>query len=63
MREVRCGNCRKKLFEGSFSEIDIKCPRCGTMHKLRTQSPEPEGRRAPDSGVFNAKAISPLDGR
>ncbi|WP_176648841.1 Com family DNA-binding transcriptional regulator [Duganella sp. SG902] len=46
MKEIRCGNCHRKLAEGEYTRLNIKCPRCGTMNQLRTESPEPERRRA-----------------
>ena len=46
MDEIRCGACRKKLGEGEFARLIIKCPRCGVLNHLRAGSPEPERRRA-----------------
>jgi len=34
MKEIRCGHCRKKLAEGTFIRLAIKCPRCGTLNDL-----------------------------
>ena len=42
MEEIRCGACRKKLGEGVFAQLVIKCPRCGVLNHLRAKSPEPE---------------------
>lgn len=42
MQEIRCGQCRKKLGAGEFRTYAIKCPRCGTLNQMRTESPEPE---------------------
>ncbi|QBP09867.1 Com family DNA-binding transcriptional regulator [Cupriavidus metallidurans] len=49
MREIRCGACNRKLGEGDYSRLAIKCPRCKTMNFLRAERPEPAGRRASDS--------------
>ncbi|MBN9365995.1 MAG: Com family DNA-binding transcriptional regulator [Comamonadaceae bacterium] len=31
MEEIRCGACGRKLGEGIFARLAIKCPRCGTL--------------------------------
>ncbi len=28
MKEIRCAHCGKKLAEGRYLELSIKCPRC-----------------------------------
>lgn len=38
MNEIRCGNCRKKLAEGEYIRLAIKCPRCGAFNQLSAQS-------------------------
>jgi phage FluMu protein Com len=40
--EIRCGACKRKLGEGVFSALSIKCPRCNTMNYLRTESAQSE---------------------
>ncbi|MFG8081233.1 Com family DNA-binding transcriptional regulator [Pseudomonas aeruginosa] len=47
MKEIRCGNCRRKLAEGEYLRLSIKCPRCGTLNYLSAESTEPERRGAP----------------
>ncbi|WP_084153758.1 Com family DNA-binding transcriptional regulator [Simplicispira psychrophila] len=42
MEEIRCGACARKLGEGVYTQLTIKCPRCGVMNSLRAQSPTPE---------------------
>ncbi|TDK65964.1 Com family DNA-binding transcriptional regulator [Sapientia aquatica] len=32
MQEIRCGNCHRKLGEGIYIQLSIKCPRCKTMN-------------------------------
>ncbi|UCU94032.1 Com family DNA-binding transcriptional regulator [Hydrogenophaga taeniospiralis] len=48
MNEIRCGSCRRKLGEGTYTVLTIKCPRCGGMNHLRAESPQPACHRAPD---------------
>ncbi|WP_209819951.1 Com family DNA-binding transcriptional regulator [Acidovorax delafieldii] len=48
MNEIRCGACRRKLGEGEYSRLVIKCPRCGAINTLRAESPPSARRRAPD---------------
>lgn len=33
--EVRCIKCNRKLAEGEFINLSIKCSRCGTLNNLR----------------------------
>ncbi|MEN5179190.1 Com family DNA-binding transcriptional regulator [Comamonas testosteroni] len=42
MTEIRCGQCHRKLAEGTYVVLSIKCPRCGAMNSLRAESPAPE---------------------
>lgn len=44
MKEIRCGVCGKKLGNGNFMALEIKCPRCSTINHLRAESTEPEHR-------------------
>lgn len=32
MNEIRCGCCRKKLAQGEYVVLSIKCPRCKTLN-------------------------------
>lgn len=35
MNEIRCPHCNKMLLKGNFKGvIEIKCSRCGKIHKL-----------------------------
>nr|WP_280191174.1 Com family DNA-binding transcriptional regulator [Delftia sp. PS-11]KAJ8743672.1 Com family DNA-binding transcriptional regulator [Delftia sp. PS-11] len=48
MQEVRCASCNRKLAVGVFQQLNIKCPRCGTLNSLRVENPKtPECHRAP----------------
>lgn len=49
MNEIRCGNCRKKLAEGEYIRLAIKCPRCGAFNQLSAQSAPQEPQRGPKS--------------
>ncbi|WP_082824104.1 Com family DNA-binding transcriptional regulator [Crenobacter luteus] len=58
--DIRCGHCRRKLAEGRFIELTIKCPRCGQMNHLIT----PERQRAPCLGDHDGhQSDHPLAGR
>ncbi len=41
INDIRCGNCRRKLGEGTYLVLAIKCPRCGTLNHLRASTPSP----------------------
>lgn len=62
MQEIRCGNCRRKLGEGEYSRLSIKCPRCGAFNQLSAQSASQESHRGPEAEI-NDKSNSPLDRR
>ena len=47
MNEIRCGACARKLGEGEYIRLTIKCPRCGVMNTLRAERPTPERPGAP----------------
>ncbi|WP_341465544.1 Com family DNA-binding transcriptional regulator [Delftia acidovorans] len=47
MQEMRCSSCNRKLAVGVFQQLNIKCPRCGTLNSLRVENPKPECHRAP----------------
>ncbi|WP_080296489.1 Com family DNA-binding transcriptional regulator [Burkholderia pseudomallei] len=52
LKLIRCLHCNRKLASGSFAELVIICPRCGTRNHLRALSPShaDERLRAPGSG-------------
>ena len=39
MNDIRCGQCNRKLAEGTYLVLSIKCPRCGTVNHLRASTP------------------------
>lgn len=39
LQDIRCGKCSKLLGRiGFFSEIQIKCARCGTLNHMKAES-------------------------
>ncbi|MBS0353048.1 MAG: Com family DNA-binding transcriptional regulator [Proteobacteria bacterium] len=38
METFRCICCNKKLGEGEFTRLSIKCPRCGHVNDLKATS-------------------------
>ncbi|MGZ9712527.1 Com family DNA-binding transcriptional regulator [Glaciimonas sp. GNP009] len=38
MNTIRCGHCARKLGEGEYISLAIKCPRCGTLNHFTTPS-------------------------
>ena len=55
MNEIRCGNCRRKLAEGEYIRLAIKCPRCGAFNQLSAQSAFPERHGASTEGKERGK--------
>ncbi|MGE8614039.1 MAG: Com family DNA-binding transcriptional regulator [Achromobacter veterisilvae] len=62
MKEVRCGNCRRKLAEGVYIVLAIKCPRCGHMNNLKAVEP-PSATRAHSGGQHGNQEISKTGAR
>lgn len=50
LEDIRCGHCARKLAEGRYIELSIKCPRCGTLNHFRAESPLSERLGAPYKG-------------
>ncbi|MBK5541524.1 Com family DNA-binding transcriptional regulator [Pseudomonas sp. TH05] len=41
LKECRCGKCRRLLARvGEFTELQIKCSRCGTLNHVKASSLE-----------------------
>lgn len=36
--EIRCGECNRKLGEGTYLVLSIKCPRCSTLNQFRAST-------------------------
>ncbi|MFZ6748501.1 Com family DNA-binding transcriptional regulator [Undibacterium sp. Ren11W] len=60
MQEIRCGNCHKKLGEGDYRRLNIKCPRCRTLNMLSAESATPERPGASLEAINNDKPHHPL---
>ncbi|WP_199103896.1 Com family DNA-binding transcriptional regulator [Aquitalea sp. ASV11] len=45
--EIRCGQCGRKLAEGWYSTLVIKCPRCRAINHLKAASLPSERQRTP----------------
>ncbi len=54
MKEIRCCKCGKKLAEGTYIELSIKCDRCKFINNLKAMS-LPTGDR-------HGQSDNPLDG-
>ena len=64
MIEVRCGSCDRLLAMAAFNEIEMKCPRCKTLNRLKaiephTQAPLSAGKNEDNHGQTNCS----VDGR
>lgn len=41
LKDYRCGKCKKLLARmGGYTELQIKCSRCGTLNHAKATSPE-----------------------
>ncbi|MBI6850959.1 Com family DNA-binding transcriptional regulator, partial [Pseudomonas syringae] len=41
LKDYRCGQCKKLLARmGDYTELQIKCPRCGTLNHVKAASLE-----------------------
>lgn len=52
-KEIRCGHCNKLLGIGTARDLEIKCPRCGTLNHLRDASPSSEPCDGPSEPVYD----------
>lgn len=59
MDEIRCGNCHRKLGEGEYTRLAIKCPRCGHINQLSALSATPARRRASNVNMTHDGLSSP----
>lgn len=51
--DIRCGACARKLGEGRYEVLSIKCARCGAINHLRATSVTPARLRAPQTDEAN----------
>ncbi|MFZ6747416.1 Com family DNA-binding transcriptional regulator [Undibacterium sp. Ren11W] len=63
MQDIRCGNCHKKLAEGEYRRLNIKCPRCSTINQLSAVSTYPERPGASIEVSNNDQSHHPMAGR
>ncbi|WP_426810844.1 Com family DNA-binding transcriptional regulator [Pseudomonas sp. WOUb67] len=41
LKDIRCGNCNRLLARGTaITQLQSKCPRCGTLNHVKTLSLE-----------------------
>ncbi|MBR1777849.1 MAG: Com family DNA-binding transcriptional regulator [Alphaproteobacteria bacterium] len=38
MESIRCLKCNKLLFKANSAEVEIKCPRCGTLNTITVKN-------------------------
>ncbi|MBI3727362.1 MAG: Com family DNA-binding transcriptional regulator [Burkholderiales bacterium] len=57
MQDIRCGTCSRKLGEGEFVTLAIKCPRCKTLNHLRAMS------STSNTGAHIEQTTRTMDGR
>ncbi|NHR08028.1 Com family DNA-binding transcriptional regulator [Chromobacterium haemolyticum] len=46
-KEIRCGQCGRKLAEGAYLTLNIKCPRCRTLNHFQAKSHPDERHERP----------------
>lgn len=63
MTEVRCGKCSKKLAEGNFQSLSIKCPRCGTLNFLSATGAKSERHGTPSRSHHASDQRKPATGQ
>ncbi|WP_134677498.1 Com family DNA-binding transcriptional regulator [Ectopseudomonas khazarica] len=52
LKECRCGKCNRLLARvGQFTELQIKCTRCGALNHVRALSPEPSPLSEVDKSI------------
>lgn len=61
--DIRCGHCQRKLATGRYIELQIKCPRCGTLNYLKAESLTPERHRASEFGGNDERNNSSAGGK
>ncbi|MEA9576924.1 Com family DNA-binding transcriptional regulator [Xanthomonas campestris] len=60
LKNLRCGECARLLCKaGAFDEIQIKCPRCGTLNHLKAESLTSDRRERIQEGSHHEKPAAP----
>ncbi|WP_368759228.1 Com family DNA-binding transcriptional regulator [Pseudomonas aeruginosa] len=50
LKEIRCGKCNRLIAKvGEYTELQIKCPRCGSLNHVKTESLFPRPKSPSDS--------------
>ncbi|MFC3549469.1 Com family DNA-binding transcriptional regulator [Lysobacter cavernae] len=58
LHPLRCGECARLLAKAAqFVEIQIKCPRCGTLNHLKAPSLPSDRRERCEEGSHDAKPV------
>ncbi|MBN3005587.1 Com family DNA-binding transcriptional regulator [Chromobacterium alkanivorans] len=57
MQDIRCGHCQRKLAEGRYIEITIKCPRCRAYNTLKAAEPPTANAASVKQGKQHATAV------
>ena len=52
LREIRCRKCNRLLMKGHVLQIEIKCPKCGYIQKLRADGLSGEKSRELGEGKY-----------
>lgn len=66
MQEIRCGNCHKKLAEGHYTSLAIKCHRCKTLNQLsatRAEQERPSASNQAKQALNHDQSHHPVAGR
>jgi len=45
MKEIRCKKCKRLLMKGEVRHIEIKCPKCGYIQKIRKEAIETANKK------------------
>ena len=45
--DIRCGKCNRKLGEGQYIRLSIKCPRCAAINHMRASTPSTHAHERP----------------
>jgi phage FluMu protein Com len=40
VKEIRCKKCKRLLMKGEVKTIEIKCPKCGYIQKIKDEGGE-----------------------
>lgn len=63
MNEIRCTSCNRLLAKAKYQQIEIKCPRCKTLNKLKANEPLTTALISAKVEAANGKTNRTVDGR